>query len=101
MNATLPPAQPWLIEVPTRAIRKTIRQEWQAYSSDSESEKGLVLASTASKLLGVHRSRAYQLINSGRLTRFEHFGHQWLSCSELMERLSDPPRTGRPLGKAA
>ena len=95
------PSQQWLIEVPSRAIKKTIREEWQAYAADSEREKGLVLAATAGKLLGVHRSRVYQLLDTGRLTRFEHFGHQWLSCGEIMQRLSEPPAAGRPLGKAA
>lgn len=91
------PSQAWLIEVPSRAIRKTIREEWQAYSDDSEEQKGLVLASVAGKLLGVHRSRAYQLLEAGKLTRFEHFGHVWLSCIELMQRLSEPvDKGGRP-----
>nr|CRY97196.1 hypothetical protein [uncultured prokaryote] len=96
------PSQAWLIEVPSRAIRKTLREEWQAYSDDSEREKGLVLASIAGKLLGVHKSRVYQLLDSGRLTRFEHFGHQWLSAGEIMDRLTEQPRAGRPpLAKAA
>lgn len=88
------PSQAWLIEVPSRAITKTVRHQWQDYVADCEREKGLVQASTASKLLGVHRSRAYQLLEAGTLTRFEHFGHAWLSCRELMERLSEPRSLG-------
>ncbi len=96
------PSQQWLIEVPSRAIKKSLREEWQAYSDDSEQQKGLVLASIAGKLLGVHKSRVYQLLDTGRLTRFEHFGHQWLSAGEIMDRLTDKPKSGRPrLAKAA
>ncbi len=97
------PAQQWLIEVPAKALKKSLREEWQAYSDDSEQQKGLVLASIAGKLLGVHKSRVYQLLDSGRLTRFEHFGHQWLSAGEIMDRLSEPRSLGGrpPLAKAA
>lgn len=98
----LQPPQPWLIEVPSRSITKTVRQQWQEYQDDCEREKGLVLPSTAGKLLGVHRSRAYQLIEAGKLTEFNHFGHIWLSCTELMHRLSEPvDKGGRPRLKAA
>jgi hypothetical protein len=102
MYATLPPAQPWLIEVPTRAITKTVRQEWQEFTSDCEAEKGLILASTASKILRVSTQRVYELISLGKLTKFQHLGHSWVSCSELMHRLSAPTKPGRPkLAKAA
>jgi hypothetical protein len=96
------PSQQWLIEVPSRSITKTVRQQWQDYTSDCEAEKGLVMPSTASKLLGVHRSRVYQLLQAGKLTEFDHFGHRWLSCTELMHRLSEPAdKGGRPRLQAA
>jgi hypothetical protein len=88
------PSFQWFVEVPSRAITKTVREQWQEYTSDCESEKGLVQATTAAKLLGVNRSRVYQLLQEDKLTRFDHFGHQWLSCQELMHRLSEPADIG-------
>jgi hypothetical protein len=97
MNATLPPAQPWLIEVPTRALTKTVRQEWQEYTSSCEAEKGLVLSSTAAKLLGVSSARIAQLLARGKLTKFDHLGHTWVSATQLMDRLASPvDKGGRP-----
>jgi excisionase family DNA binding protein len=96
------PPQPWLIEVPASAVTKTVRRQWQDYTSDCESEHGLIMPGTAAKLLGVSRSRVYQLLEAGKLVEFEHFGHKWLSCSQLMQRLSEPvDRGGRPSLKAA
>jgi hypothetical protein len=91
------PPQPWLIEVPSRSIAKSLRQQWQEYTDDCERERGLVMPATAAKLLEVHKSRPFQLLDSGKLTRFSHFGHDWISCRELMARLSAPvDRGGRP-----
>lgn len=92
------PSQAWLIEIPAKAMAKTVRNQWQEYINDCESEKGLVTPSVATKLLGVHRSRVHQLMDAGKLVRFEHFGHSWLSCAQLMDRLQEQPRAGRPLG---
>jgi excisionase family DNA binding protein len=90
--------EPWLIEVPARSIAKTLRSQWQDYTADCEREKGLVMAGTAAKLLGVHRSRVYQLLEAKKLDTFLHFGSHWLSCAQLMHRLTEPPKTGRPVG---
>jgi hypothetical protein len=96
------PAQQWLIEVPAKAINKTVRQQWQDYTSDCEAEKGLVIPATAAKLLGVHASRIGQLMGAGKLSEFDHFGHKWLSCAQLMQRLSEPrDKGGRPRKIAA
>jgi excisionase family DNA binding protein len=92
------PPQPWLIEVPSRSITKTIRSQWQDYTADCEREKGLVTGATAAKLLGVHRSRVYQLLEAKKLDTFDHFGSRWLSCSQLMHRLTEAPKAGRPVG---
>ncbi len=90
--------EPWLIEVPSRSIAKSLRNQWQDYTDDCEREKGLVTASTAAKLLGVHRSRVYQLLEAKKLDTFQHFGSQWLSCAQLMHRLTEAPKAGRPFG---
>ncbi len=90
--------QPWLIEVPSRSIAKSLRMQWQEYTNDCEREKGLVTGATAAKLLGVHKSRVYQLLEAKKLDTFDHFGSRWLSCAQLMQRLTEPPKTGRPVG---
>jgi hypothetical protein len=89
--------EPWLIEVPASVLAKTARDEWESYIADSTTEGGLLLPGTAAKLLDVHKSRPFQLLDAGKLTRFEHFGHTWISCRELKQRLLAPPdRGGRP-----
>jgi hypothetical protein len=86
-----------LLEVPANALAKTARQEWEAYCTDATAEGGLLQPTTAARLLDVHRSRAFQLLDAGKLTRFEHFGHSWISCRELKDRLLAPvDRGGRP-----
>jgi hypothetical protein len=91
------PPQPWLLEVPADALAKTSRQAWEAYIADSSAEGGLLQPATAARLLDVHRSRPWQLLGAGKLTRFEHFGHTWVSCRELKQRLLAPvDRGGRP-----
>jgi hypothetical protein len=85
---------PWLIEVPPRSIAKSLRQAWQAYTDDCERERGLIAAGTAAKLLGVHRSRVYQLMEAKKLDVFEHFGTQWLSGAQLTQRLAEPKQVG-------
>jgi hypothetical protein len=93
----LPPVlQPWLMEVPATVLAKTARDDWESYIADSAAEGGLLQPGTAAKLLDVHRSRPWQLLDAGKLTRFEHFGHTWVSCREIMERLTSPTPTGRP-----
>jgi hypothetical protein len=91
-----PPAEPWLIEVPSRALAKTARDDWESYIADSVAEGGLLQPATAARLLDVHKSRPFQLLDSGKLTRFEHFGHSWVSCREIKDRLLSPPPAGRP-----
>ncbi len=86
--------QPWLIEVPSRSIAKNLRNLWQDYSSDCERERGLVTPSTAAKLSGISRQRIYQLIETEKLDTFPHFGTQWLSCRQLMQRLAEPKEVG-------
>jgi excisionase family DNA binding protein len=86
--------QPWLIEVPAGSVSKSVRVQWQDYTDDCEREKGLVTAGTAAKLLGVHRSRVYQLLDANKLDTFHHFGSQWLSCAQLMHRLTEPTNVG-------
>jgi excisionase family DNA binding protein len=86
--------QPWLIEVPSRSIAKNLRTQWQDYTDDCERERGLIAAGTAAKLLGVHRSRVYQLIQAKKLDVFEHFGTQWLSGAQLTHRLTEPKQAG-------
>jgi hypothetical protein len=88
MDAHPPQKQPWLIEVPARSIHKSTRQQWQDYTDDCERERGLVTPTIAAKLLEVHRSRTHQLLDAGKLTRFHHFEHDWVSCRELMDRLT-------------
>ncbi len=90
------PPQPWLLEVPASSTAKSARQEWEAYMTTSLAEGGLLQPSTAARLLDVHKSRAFQLLDAGKLTRFEHFGHSWVSCREIKERLLSPTPTGRP-----
>jgi hypothetical protein len=91
------PPQPWLIEVPAQALAKTARNDWESYIADCSAEGGLLQPGTAAKLLDVHRSRPWQLIDAGKLRRFEHFGHTWVSCKEIRERLIAPvDRGGRP-----
>jgi hypothetical protein len=90
-------SHPWLIEVPASALAKTARDDWESYIADCHAEGGLLLPTTAARLLDVHRSRPFQLLDAGKLTRFEHFGHTWVSCRELKERLLAPvDRGGRP-----
>lgn len=97
MHDAPPAAQPWLIEVPAAALAKTAREDWEGYIAACASEGGLLQPGTAAKLLDVHRSRPWQLIDGGKLTKFEHFGHTWVSCREIKERLLAPPdRGGRP-----
>lgn len=90
--------QPWLIEVPARTITKTVREQWQDYTDDCANERGLVSPTVAAKLSGISRMRIYQLIDKKKLDVLEHFGHPWLSCAQLMQRLNDRPKAGRPIG---
>jgi hypothetical protein len=62
--------------------------------NDCERERGLMTPSGAAKILDVHRSRVYQLLEAEKLTKFEHLGHVWVSCSELMGRLVAPVDVG-------
>jgi hypothetical protein len=88
------PPQPWLIEVPAKSITKSVRQQWQDYTDACAESRGLVSPTTAATLLGVHRSRVYQLLEAKKLDVQHHFGHPWLSCAQLMQRLTEPKDVG-------
>jgi hypothetical protein len=97
---TPPPAQPWLIEIPAKALTKGIREEWQEYLSATEEEKGLLSASVAARILGVSHQAVDDLLKRKKLTRLEFFGHGWISGREVLHRLTSPREKSGPKPRA-
>lgn len=68
--------------------------EIKAYSEAFQEYGVLVSPATGSKLLKVSNQRVCQLLDSGKLTRLQYFGQNWVPLTQLQARLTAPKETG-------
>ena len=59
----------------------------------------LIPPSLAAEVLDVSKQRAYELIEKGRLRRFDFFGKTWVCESDVLEFAASDRKAGRPMVK--
>ena len=85
----------------TQAFAKKVskadqRRELEAMSKVMVTEKGLLNVPQTAILLDVSRERVYELMELGKLKRYEFTGRTYLSYSEVQERREQDIKAGRP-----
>jgi len=71
-------------------------RELEEMSEVMVKEKGLLNVPQTAILLDVSRERVYELMELGKLTRYEFTGRTYLSYSEVQERREQDIKAGRP-----
>ena len=72
------------------------RRELEAMSDVMVREKGLLNVQQTAILLDVSRERVYELMELGKLKRYEFTGRVYLSYVEVQERREQDIKAGRP-----
>jgi len=82
--------------VPKKVSKADQLRELEEMSEVMVREKGLLNAPQTAILLDVSRERVYELMELGKLTRYEFTGRTYLSYSEVQERREQDIKAGRP-----
>jgi hypothetical protein len=85
--------------IPAKKISKAKAEQQRELEEMSDvmvREKGLVNPPQAAILLDVSRERVYELLELGKLTRYEFTGRTYLSFAEVQERREQDIKAGRP-----
>lgn len=77
--------------------RARLDRESQEFIEAVTTNGPLLLPTMAGRAVGVSQQRVHALIEEGKLTSVEFFGHKWVYLQELQNRQSAPKaRGGRP-----
>jgi len=79
-----------------KASKADLLRELEAMSEVMVREKGLLNVQQTAILLDVSRERVYELMELGRLKRYEFTGRVYLSYVEVQERREQDIKAGRP-----
>ena len=66
-------------------VKKGIWAQVKQYKKDSDATGGLVIREQCTAMLGVSKSRTYQLVKEGRFKIYNHFGKEMFGADEIME----------------
>lgn len=89
---------PFVQALPKRK-QSAISRLWDTLTHMQEVNKqegGLLPVSVAARALNISRSRVDQLVNDGRLRRFEVEGHVYISGRSVAQFAWDERKNGRP-----
>lgn len=89
---------PFVEGLPKRQV-SAVRSAWDAledFRALTRRHGGLVPPGAAAVLLGVHRSRVYQLIEAGRLEVVAYGVHQYVAADSLERWAKAEHPVGRP-----
>lgn len=95
-------AQDTLFPMPeaTAPRELTLEERMEEFTKLAKNRGGLIPVTAAADLLSVHRSRLYQLINSGRLEKINYCGVAFLTGRSIREwQAEDKAATGRGVKK--
>lgn len=103
-DSSLDQRQPYLFELPARVPKQT-KNKWDEAREMQliQQTEGLIGITDAADLLGLSRQRVHQIINSGRLGKYEFLGKLFLSLKAVREfqDLDRPHGAPRKLLQAA
>jgi hypothetical protein len=85
-----------------RAKRKEeLSRELDEMSAVMVAQEGLLNHSQAALLLGITPARLTELVNLGKLTRYNFLGRTYVSVKEVKARREQDPKAGRPVRSLA
>lgn len=88
---------PWLLDVSaTDGADKSFKQELSEFVELNKQEGALITASQAAMIIGVSKQRVAELVQDGRLNRWERIGAKYLSFNEVIRFSQETRQTGRP-----
>ena len=79
-----------------KASKADLRRELEEMSEVMVEQKGLLNVQQTAILLDVSRERIYELMELGKLKRYEFTGRVYLSYAEVQERREQDIKAGRP-----
>jgi len=82
--------------VTKKASKDALLRELEAMSEVMVREKGLLNVQQTAILLDVSRERVYELMELGKLHRYEFTGRVYLSFAEVQGRREADVKSGRP-----
>lgn len=90
------PIEDTLFEMPAPSApaELTIEERMEEFTKLAKNRGGLIPVTAAADLLGVHRSRLYQLIDSGRLEKINYCGVAFLTGRSIKDWRTDRQQTG-------
>jgi len=79
-----------------KEAKARLEQEFDEMSKVMVREQGLLNHSQAALLLDITPARVTELVNLGKLTRFDFLGRTYVSAKELRARRQEDVKAGRP-----
>ena len=83
-------------EISQARERDRLRDEMEAMSTTMVAEEGLLNHAQAALLLDVSARRIAELVELGKLRRFDFLGRTYVSVREIRERRNADVKAGRP-----